>query len=263
MPSAVDQRVPGSIAGVPQVAAMVMAGTGLLTIAEALYLAEGRELWAVLGAFAIPTMGTTLVAKYLAEQKSGRALIAFGVWFGAHALLGGLVGLAGSDASGVIACALVVSGITAALAAPAFIAAAVYGQRRDLEAGDAFLGFAAIWFLHLQAGAALLLGSQWLVSVPGLVACVVVFAIYVQRTLVRRSFARRAARGELDGWRVRAMRADDDLAALPPLFGSPSQATAILERLEAGFTAYRSAVIGLPVARVGGAAARLAQAPSN
>jgi hypothetical protein len=88
-----------------------------------------------------------------------------------------------------------------------------------------------------------------------------VFAIYVQRTLVRRSFAKRAARGELDGWRVRTMRADDDVAALPPLFGSPGGATAILERLEAGFTAYRSAVIGLPIARIGGAAARLAERP--
>jgi hypothetical protein len=252
---------------VPEVAAMVMAGTGLLTIAEALYLGAGRELWAVLGAFAIPTVGTTLVAKYLAEQKWGRAVTAFGVWFGAHALLGALVGLVWGSSSrdetvAFMGCALVVSGITAALATPAFIAAGVYGRRRDLEAGDAFLGFAAIWFLLLQGGAAMMLGSESLVSVPGLIACVVVFAIYVQRTLVRRSFARRAARGELDGWRVRAMRADDDLAALPPLFGSSGGATAILERLEAGFTAYRSAVIGLPVARVGGAAARLAETPS-
>jgi hypothetical protein len=238
---------------------MVMASTGMLTIAEGLYLAEGRELLPLLGAFAIPTMGTTLVAKFLAEQKWGHAVAAFGVWFGAHALLAGLVGLAGSDASGIVGCALVVSGITATLAAPAFIAAALYGLRRDLEAGDAFLGFAAIWFLLLQGGAATMLGSQWLVSVPGLVACVVAFAIYLQRTLARRSFSERAALGELGGWRVRPMRADDDVAALPPLFGSAANATAILERLEAGFTAYRSAVIGLPVARVGGAAARLAE----
>jgi FtsH-binding integral membrane protein len=267
MPSTVDQRVPGSIAGVPEVAAMVMAGTGLLTIAECFYLGAGRELWVLLGAFAIPTLGTTLVAKYLAEQKGGRAAAAFAVWFGSHALLAGLVGLASGSSSShdevglIIGCALVASTITATLAAPAFIAAAVYGQRRDLEAGDAFLGFAGIWFLLLQGGAAVMLGPQWAVSVPGLIACVVVFAIYVQRTLVRRSFSERAARGELDGWRVRAVRADDDVAALPPLFGSSDDATAILERLEAGFTAYRSAVIGLPVARVGGAAARLAETP--
>lgn len=261
-------RIPGSLAEVSKLAPLVMAGTGLLTILQFGAL-DGNSLSSlplVFGAFVVPTIGTTLVSRYLAKQERGKAVIALLGWFGAHAALAGLVGAAssGNDASGLaLFAAMFVSGITLVLAAPALIATAVYGGRRDLEAGDAYLAFAGVWYLGLQLLAYSFMreasGMQWLVLVPGMLAGAAAVVLSVVRMVRRRSFSLRAARGELDGWRVRAMKDGDELGALPPLFGSPLHATAVLERVENGFTAYRSALVGMPIARVGGEAARLAE----
>ena len=261
-------RVPGSLAEVSSLAPVVMAATGVMTILQFSFLGEEAIVLA-LGAFAIPTLGTTLVSRYLAKQQWGHALAAFAGWFVAHALVATVAAMVMSssrDVGGIALCALVVSGTTAALATPAFIAAGVYGRRRDLEAGDAYLGFSGAWYFvgNALAGYAIFrpdpsMNTDWFVAVPGMIVGLVAIALYVGRTVRRRSFSRRAARGELSGWRVRSMSDADDLAALPPLFGSPLDATAVLERVETGATAYRSALIGIPVARVGGAAARLVE----
>ena len=249
-------------------APIVMGGTGLITILQSFALSS-TDVLPVLVAFVIPSVGTSLVAYFLAKQRWGHAFTALAGWFGAHAAAAGiwssLFSSSSNDAGGIMMCALVVSGITALLALPAFIAAGAYGARRDLEAGDAYLGFSGAWYLLGNALALYALfrpestDTQWLVAVPGVAAGFIAIALYVGRTLSRRSFTRRAARGEVGGWRVRSMTDRDDLATIPTLFGSPFHATAVLERVELGSTAYRSAVVGIPMARVGGTAARLAE----
>ena len=258
-------RVPASLAEVSALAPVVMAATGVFTILQFSFFGEASIVLA-LGAFAIPTIGTTFVARYLATQQWGRALAAFAGWFVAHGLAATVAAaVMGSsrDAVGIGLCALVISGFTAGLAIPAFIAAAVYGRRRDLEAGDAYLGFSGAWYFVGNALTCYALfrpdssmNTEWFVTVPGMFAGLLAIGLYAGRTLSRRYFSRRAALGKLPGWRVRSITDSDDLAALPPLFGSPLDATAVLERVETGFTAYRSALIGIPVARVAGAAAR-------
>ncbi len=254
-------------------APVVMGGTGLITILQSFALSSTAVL-PVLGALVIPSVGTSLVAYLLAKQRWGHACMALAGWFGAHAVAAGvwtsLFSSSSNDAGGIMMCVLVVSGMTALLALPAFIAAGAYGARRDLEAGDAYLGFSGAWYLLGNALALYALfrpestDTHWLAAVPGMVAGVVAIALYVGRTLSRRSFTARAARGEVSGWRVRSMTDRDDLATIPTLFGSPLHATAVLERVEIGGAAYRSAVVGIPMARVGGTAARLAEqsAPS-
>jgi FtsH-binding integral membrane protein len=263
-------RVPGSLAEVTELAPMVMAATGLITMAEGLFLSR-NGLALVLGGFAIPTAGTTLTALYLSRRQWGRAVGAVAAWFAAHAVVAFVAGFVmegGSrGATMAVFAAAVVSGVTVALASPVLVAAAVYGRRRDLEAGDAYLGVAGLWFLVVE-----LLGAQslspsltdaasWLVTVPGMLASLAAIGVAVGRIVKRRVFTRRVARGALSGWRVRSMSPGDDVAVLPPLFGSSVRATAVLERVEAGFTAYRSALVGMPVARVGGAAARALGSP--
>jgi hypothetical protein len=268
-----DVRVPGSLAEVSKLAPIVMAVTGLITIAEALAVASGGGLALALGGFAIPTVGTTLTALYLSQQKWGRACAAVGLWFAGHAGIAAAIGLLmerGSDSVPMaVFVALFTSGVTLVLASPVLIAAIVYGRRRDLEAGDAYLGFAGLWYLAFQVLSAMVLSPDLpaggsalsLITVPGMLASLAAIALSIGRTVHRRHFTRRAARGELSGWRVRPMNAGDDIAVLPPLFGSAVRATAVLERVVTGFTAYRSAVVGMPVARVGGAAARGADMP--
>jgi len=137
--------------------------------------------------------------------------------------------------------------ITAALTMlPILLGAAAYRMKTDLEAGDAMLGVAGGWILLIQT-VLLLLSVRDLLLLPGLAVGLLAVAFSVGGIRSRRVWCDRAARGTIDGIRVRRPSSPAELD-LPPIYGSPRAVFAVVERQVVGNTAYRSALVGQAIA---------------
>jgi hypothetical protein len=258
-----EDRIPSSLTSTQRGAQAIVGLAGALTILELLLLCRGEELWIPLLTALPPVIGWSVMVGPLVRGDWRRsAIVALGA-IGIHTAIGIFVGLAlGILSWGVIVVALVVVaalfGLTAVAAFPVLVAAAVLGGRRDHEAGDAMLGWGGAWLAGLQLLTLLGLESSHvsvlepagIVTMLGLAAGVVALATYAARAIARRRWCARALRGELRGWRVRETATVEELAMLPPVFGSSRENTGVLERLEMGGVLYRSGLIASPVAAI-------------
>ena len=243
--------VSGSLVRARTLAPLLMAVTGVVTIVQFLLLMHG-ELVPVMGAFAIPTIGTTTLGWLLARKKWGAVLMALLFIPITHALAVALFGaLASSGDKDLALAALIVDAVTAALAFPALIACAVHGPRPDHDAGDVLLAFGGGWFALEQGLCFALAGGKpegWMFGAVAL-ASLVTMTVAIVRIVRRRAFVKRVAAGLVNGWRVRTDAPPDAASDLVPLFGGHT-ALAILERFDVATTPYRSAPIAEPVALV-------------
>lgn len=243
---------PGSLVTVRALAPLVMLVTGIVTILQG-SLSEAGLFPAILFGLGVPTLGTTAVAWMLARQRYVGAGLAVLGWAAAHLVVAFVVTLfqdrAGDD---IYALGAVASVITFVLAIPGWGVCAWFSRRRELDAGDTLLGWAAVWFGALQClyigvlGESAAARSAWLV----LGACVIVLGVAIGRGVSRRVFTARAARGEHAAWRVR-QPSIDELAHLPPLFAlNASPAVLEMIRFASPSSAYRSEEVGEPFALV-------------
>lgn len=113
------------------------------------------------------------------------------------------------------------------------------------------LGAGGAWLVLAQLLKMVVMPECAFGFLPGLALGGVAIGIRVARGFARSSWANRVARGQVQGWRVRTNAGAEELAVLPPLFpASPSldHVPAVLERVVAGGTLYRSGLVGQPVA---------------
>lgn len=243
-----DRDVPTSLFPTATVGPAVMALTGIVTIIQAGILVGEPAVGPI--AFAIPTVGTTLLGIACAKRRAEAFLGALAAWALLHVLGAALFASSGSESfETAIAFAAVIDGITLFLAAPMLVAIGVLTSRTSHDAGDKVLVVAGIWFALLQASAMMLMSSNWPIALLGLVPAIAATAFGVASMLRRRRWLARAAEGRMDGYRVRFANPTDASLDLPSLFGA-SRAVCVLERLEMTTMPYRGGVIGIPVARV-------------
>ena len=255
--------MPGSVTEAHRVTCGVLLLGGTLTILELMAVFGSKEAWIAVVAFAPPVIACALAARAFAQQKFawgvGSAVIAYVAQVVVAIIVGAAMGASGTDLiGGVLAVTAILFAVTGLVGSPVAIAGGVLGPRKDLEAGDAMLGFSGVWLtvLHTIALAAVGTprdnGGSWAVLFAffGMVIGVGAFGVFVARAIARRLWSRRVLRGELQGWRVRTKTDADELASLPPLYGSPRAATAVLERVEMGGVLYRSGLVAHPLATV-------------
>lgn len=241
-----------SLLPVHALAPLAMAVTGLVQIVQALAL--GHEAVALaLGAFVPATFGTTTVAWWLGRRAWGRAFVALLGWFAVHAGLGWLLGGSLSIRNLIAVCALCSSGLTLALASPAFIATAVFARRRDLDAGDGLLVILGLWFAALQSAETIYLEQRASMALPGLALGLVALVVGLVRRLERRRFRRDVTSGRDDRYRTREPRSGEDVSGLPLLLTAREGTLMVVERAEPSASAegaYRTADLARPVALV-------------
>jgi hypothetical protein len=236
---------------------------GAFTMLELLLFCRIDEAWLPFVTFLPPilTMGFA-VGPLVRREWRKLALVAL-VALAVHVLIGFAFALAiGVHEAGIIAIIVAVIALlfalTAIATAPVLVVAAALGARRDLEAGDAMLAWGGAWLVVVQAIALALVNdtrieNAWacsFVTVVGLAFGVLALGTYVARAIARRHWCTRVARGELQGWRVRETTSSEELAQLPPMFGSPRAVSGVLERVEMGGVLYRSGLLASAVAAV-------------
>ena len=111
------------------------------------------------------------------------------------------------------------------------------------------------WLLFIHTVIALVIqsGTPWQLVGFGVGALAV--AISLARARSRRAWCGRAVRGDVAEIRVRLPASLAELESLPPIYGSARKVFAVVERLVVVNTAYRSTLVGQPVASL--------QLPSN
>jgi hypothetical protein len=246
------ERVPASIGGVNVLGCSAIGLASLVTILEGLSTGAGDFPFAVL-LFVVPAITAACLVHH-ASKGNWSLLFKVG---GAGAGIQGLLGLVATFLIGgpnaryalfvLILAALTVC-FAAVLALPLVIAAGVIGRRRDLEAGDLMLAVSGLWVAAVQMLKLAAFPDDLKTFAAGLVAALIACGIYVARRTARRAWCARAARGELTGFRVRTLTTDEELDLLPPVFGPPQTAFAVIERVEMGGAMYRGAEITQPVA---------------
>jgi hypothetical protein len=110
------------------------------------------------------------------------------------------------------------------------------------------LGVAGAWLAVVQTLALLLSTSPLVWRLPGLALGVLGVVISLLRGKQRRAWCRLAARGGIEGMRVRPPASLAELGSLPPMYGSADDALAVLEHVTVGRTAYRGAGVREPLA---------------
>lgn len=241
--------VPGSLGRPASIAAIVPAACVLFVTIEVTAVSWLLPV-AFVFFFGVPLAGSALVTAWLGRRRPVLAgitmLLTLAVECGFGALIGGATyAVMGIEIGAVCTLAAAVAFV------PVFGATAVLATKRDLEAGDVLLAWFAAWFgaIHLLA---LILadswGAQWYHALPGLLASVGAIALAFARSHRRRAWCAAVERGRVDGWRTRPGPTDEELAGLPPLYGSAFEAANVIERWERVPTAYRDAPVAIPVA---------------
>ncbi len=241
-----------SLVDVRVLAPVIMAAAGLLAMGEAALVAGNvGTLVAAVVVLGPPTAGTTLAA-YGITKRSGA--LAAGAPF-VIAIVEWILGMVFDPAMSSLLVG-VSWGITAVLALPMLVLVAIHGGRRPpLDAGDALLGSAGVWLLVLHLVVYALLPRAATIALAGGFGAALLVAVAIARGAQRRAFCIAAARGEVRDHRVRTDVTDAELDPLAPVYGSSSEATAVLERLvpspgEASGSPYRHHGASVPIGRV-------------
>ena len=243
-----DRFVPTSLLPTATVGPVVMALTGIVTMVQTSILTHDLVNGPI--AFAIPTVGTTLLAMACAKRRAEAFVGALAAWAVLHLLGAALVVQSGHESFEMLVFfAAVIDAVTLVLATPMLVATGVLTSRTNHDAGDKLLVVAGIWFTALQALPMFFVAEAWAIWLIGLVPALVTTAVGVRSMIRRRRWLARAAEGRMDGYRVRFSDPTDAPLNLPALFGA-SRAVCVLERLEMTPMPYRGGVITVPIARV-------------
>lgn len=207
--------------------------------------------------FLLPAITAAVAASVAAGSQWGRALAAVAIGFGVQAAAGAAFGLLIiTPRIEVLAVLILMAAATtcaaAVVALPVIIAAGVIGGRRDLAAGDAMLAAGGIWLVLTQLVKMAFMPEYAMGFVPAIAIGGIAIGVHVARGFVRRSWASKVARGEVQGWRLRVTSADE-IATLPPLFRAswtPGSVPAVLERVVVGGAVYRSGLVTAPIASI-------------
>ena len=109
------------------------------------------------------------------------------------------------------------------------------------------------WFGLLNAFYVFVLPGTRELLAPRLafLCCALLFVTTLTRAILRRRWYARVARGQEDGWRMRAP-SRDEIARLPPLFGLGRRERAVIERHVGAAKAmpYRDGAVAEPFALV-------------
>jgi hypothetical protein len=257
------EDIPGSLVKTERVARWAASLGAALTMLELLLLCRTGEAWLVFLTVFPPMVAMALLVGPIVRRQRRRVVMTAALAFSAHAFLGGaLVMSFGGGRVEIFAIVLLgialFFGLMFFVMSPVLVAGALLGPRTDLEAGDAMLGWAGAWLAGLQTLMLLVLRDSHgdgtsaciLVAAVGLLAGVVALATFAVRAVTRRRWCARVARGDIQGWRVRETASPEELATLPPMFGSPRKVSAVLERVVMGGVLYRSGLIASSVAAV-------------
>jgi len=240
----------------PRLVAPVFAATcAVAMMVEGIANAGEGSLYAGL-LFVAPATGAIFAARAAAETNWTRVLGALASASCVQVFLALLLSVCLTSANilfvGVaFVVALLTVAATAAVVLPLVIAAGVIGQRRDLEAGDAMLVAGGVWLIAVQLVKMAFVPEDATSFVPALAVGAFAIGVRVARGIARRSWAKRVARGELPGWRVRSAATPEEIATLAALYPTSRGASVgILERVAVGGALYRSGLVGEPVACV-------------
>jgi len=245
-------QVPWSLAAPKLVAPFAILIAALVMIVEG-FAGRWHEAWIAVIGLTIPTVAVAVMAARAAEQRGRDFLLAMASGFGAQTLVGMLLGMwVGGFRYDLIIGVLIGAGLTCGmigfLGIPVLIAANTLGRRRDLEAGDALIGFCGALLAAFQGLKMAIAGDHVTLFLPGFALGLFGIAMYLARAVARRRWCERASRGEIEGWRVRTRTSNEELALLPPVCGGADSVTGVVERVEIGGMLYRSGPVGLPVA---------------
>lgn len=254
--------LPRSLVDVRTVVRLALGIGGALTLSELMMVLAPDESWIPLVTVLPSVVTWFFVARAAARAKRGRSAGFVVVGLVVHFAVGLLVAMCMNAMSAgglpiVLAVVAILTGLSGAAAAPVILGGALLASKKDLEAGDLMLGLGGAWLALLETAAIASLGSPHergsgavLVMIFGCALGVGASGVFVARAIARRRWCARAARGDLQGWRVRVATSPAELATLPPVFGSAKQVTAVVERVELAGLLYRSGLVGRPVAAV-------------
>lgn len=256
-------HLPSSLAHADRVTQGAVWLAGALTMVELLLLCRWNETWIPFVTFYPPILSLAFATGPLVRRQWRKLGVVALVALAVHALIGLacaiVVGARDLQILGIIVLVIgVLFTVTAIASVPVLVVGMALSRRRDHEAGDAMLGWSGAWLVLVQlvaigvttdGGTGLAMASL-VVAIAGLGVGLLAIGTFAGRAITRRRWCARAVRGELSGWRVRDSASPDELAHLPPMFGSPRHASAVLERVELGGALYRSGLVTSPVAAV-------------
>jgi hypothetical protein len=246
-----ELRVPSSLLPVRHVAPLAVLVVALCILVES-FRSAGEDGLFVLFLFGIPVVALAAALFYEGRRSARGFWRSLLVGVGMEVMLAVLLtvlapaeslALAAIAAIGAVMC----FGVVFVVMLPIVIAGCAYSTRKDLEAGDAMLLVGGAWLFIIQAFTLAVVPREAPWVLPGLAAGVLAIGVSVARMRARRAWCRKATRGELHGVRVRMPSSLTELESLPPVYGSAHDVFAVVERLVAGRTAYRSAVVGEPL----------------
>lgn len=252
--------MPRSLVDVPTAVRFGLGVGGGLALLETMLVCGARECWIPLVTLLPPIATWFFVGGAAARGERARAAWLLVIGLVTHVCVGFLVaacmGGLQKDAVGIVlAIVAMLIVVTGAPAIPVILGGSLLASKKDFEAGDGMLGLCGAWLALLQAGSLALLGaanerggSAAIFMLFGCTVGVGALGVAVARAIARRQWCARVARGDLKGWRVRLETSPEELATLPPVFGSARRVSAVVERVEMAGILYRSGLVGRPVA---------------
>jgi len=252
--------MPRSLVDVRTAVLLALGLGGALSVLQLMMVCGARECWIPLVTFVPPVVTWFFVGGAAARGERARAAWLLVAGIAAHVVVGFLVaaGMNVLEKDVVPIVLLVVAmliGITGAAAVPVIASGLLLARKKDLEVGDFMLGFGGAWLAILETLAIAALGpanegggGAALVMLFGCAMGVGAMGVFLARAIARRRWCARVARGDVKGWRVRLVTSPDELAGLPPVFGSAKQVSAVVERVVVAGLVYRSGLVGEPVA---------------
>lgn len=244
---AAELGIPSSVAPVRRIAPLAVVILALCIFLDSLR-AAGGAWWILPAMLGIPVV--TFAFELAAEEGHGLGvlLIGFTVEAGLAVLISFLLGPSVALTLVAVVGSLMCFVLVGLVLLPILLAGSAYARKKDLEAGDAMLAVSGAWLVVIQA-LLLVISPREVLLLPGLAIGLLAVAVSVARIRSRRIWCERAVRGTIDGIRVRLPSSLAELE-LPPIYGSPRADFVVVERLVVGQTAYRSALVGEPIATI-------------